>query len=75
MAFTTWTALLLDMQNGLANFAAGAIHIAKYEYNGRRFEYRSAAELLDAIERIKPLADRESGKYIGRTYAKDGGRG
>lgn len=79
--FTSWSALYVSMQNAMAEFVANRMQVAEYDIvtggTTRRFKYRSFKELQDGLAYIKPLADAESVAEapVGRTYAKNGGRG
>jgi ABC-type cobalamin/Fe3+-siderophores transport system ATPase subunit len=72
MAFTTWTALYTAM---LDKMAAGDASVGTVSINGKTITYKSNKDFLEQLAYVKSQADRESGAFVPRTYAKQGGRG
>lgn len=72
MAFTTWTALYTAMLDALA---AGDATIGAVTVNGKTITYKSNKEFLEQLAFVKTQADAETGAFVPRTYAKQGGRG
>lgn len=79
--FTSWAALYISMQDALADFVANRMQVAEYDLvtggSTRRYKYRSFRELQDGLVFVKRMADAENltTAPVGRTYAKNGGRG
>lgn len=46
-----------------------------YETGDTRIEYASIQEFLDGLRYVESRAAVESGAYVARTYARNGGRG
>lgn len=86
-AFTTWHALYLAMLNAAAEFYGGKIQVAEYDINtgsgSRRMKYRTEQEFREGLEYVKRQAQLEASGVsattiaapVGRTYARNGGRG
>jgi hypothetical protein len=72
MAFTTWTALYNAM---LTTMSSGNASIGSVSAGGKTITYKSNKEFLEQLQFVKTMADQESGAYVSRTYAKQGGRG
>jgi len=72
MAFTTWSALYTAM---LDQMAAGNATIGSVSTSGKTITYKSNKEFLEQLAFVKARADAETGAFVPRTYAKDGGRG
>lgn len=72
MAFTTWTALYTEM---LDKMATGDASIGSVSVNGKTISYKSNDEFLKQLQYVKCQADLETGAFVPRTYAKNGGRG
>jgi len=72
MAFTTWTDLYNTM---LSQLAAGNASVGSVSTSGKTITYKSNKEFLEQLAFVKARADAESGAFVPRTYAKDGGRG
>lgn len=78
--FTTWSALYQALLDAYADFVANRIQYVEYQISPasgstRQFKFQDPDKLLKAIQDIRPLADAESGAAVGRTYARNGGRG
>ncbi len=74
--FTTWSALYVSMLDILTDFIiTGKFTVIEYEIKtgptSRHGEYRSFQEVEKALDRVKIMADRESGAAVPRTYAKN----
>jgi chorismate-pyruvate lyase len=72
MAFTTWTALYNAMLDILTS---GDASVGSVTVNGKTITYKSNKEFLDQLEFVKRQSDAESGAFVSRTYARQGGRG
>lgn len=72
MAFTTWTALYTAM---LTTLSSGNASVGSVSAGGKTITYKSNNEFLDQLKFVKTMADQESGAFVRRTYAKQGGRG
>lgn len=72
MAFTTWTALYTAM---LDKLTSGDASVGSVSVSGKTITYKSNKEFLDQLAFVKSQADAESGNFVPRTYAKQGGRG
>ena len=72
MAFTTWTALYTAM---LDKLASGDFNLGSVTANGKTIAYKSHKEFLDLLNFCELKAKAESGDFVPRTYAKQGGRG
>lgn len=72
MTFTTWTALYTAMLNTLSsgNASIGTVSVA-----GKTITYKTNKEFMDQLTFVKMMADQESGAFVSRTFAKQGGRG
>jgi hypothetical protein len=72
MTFTTWTALYTAMLNTLSsgNASIGTVSVA-----GKTITYKTNKEFMDQLTYVKIMADQESGAFVTRTFAKQGGRG
>lgn len=53
--FTTWDAVLEDLQDAIATYAEGAPITKSYTINGKTMVYRSIDEILQAYKMIKEL--------------------
>lgn len=85
--FTTWQALYLAMLDQAAAFYGGKLQVASYDYtNGgstQRMQYRTEKEFRDGLEYVKKQAQLEASGItastvaapVGRTYARNAGRG
>jgi hypothetical protein len=71
-AFTTWTALYTAMCDKLA---AGDASVGSVSAGGKTITYKSNKEFLEMFNFVEAKAKAESGAFVPRTYAKDGGRG
>jgi hypothetical protein len=73
MAFTTWTVLYNAMLDKLAagNATVGSVSTP----NGISITYKSHDEFLKMLNFVEGKAKAESGDFVPRTYAKQGGRG
>jgi hypothetical protein len=72
MTFTTWTALYTAMRETLSS---GNASVGSVSAGGKTITYKSNKEFLDQLAFVKNMADQESGAFVPRTYAKQGGRG
>ena len=72
MAFTTWTALYTAM---LDKLTSGDASVGSVTAGGKTITYKSNKEFLDQLAFVKSQADAETGAFVPRTYAKQGGRG
>lgn len=72
MAFTTWTALYTAM---LDKLTSGDASVGSVSVGGKTIQYKSNKEFMDQLTFVKAQADTESGAFVPRTYAKQGGRG
>lgn len=72
MTFTTWTALYTAMRETLSS---GNASIGSVSAGGKTITYKSNKEFMDQLTFVKGQADLESGAFVSRTYAKQGGRG
>lgn len=72
MTFTTWTALYTAMLDTLSsgNASIGTVSVA-----GKTITYKTNKEFMDQLTFVKMMADQESGAFVSRTFAKQGGRG
>ena len=72
MTFTTWTALYTAMLNTLSsgNASIGTVSVA-----GKTITYKTNKEFMGQLTYVKIMADQESGAFVTRTFAKQGGRG
>lgn len=87
VTFTTWQALYLAMLDQAAAFYGGKLQVASYDYaNGnstQRMQYRTEKEFRDGLEYVKKQAQLEASGItastvsapVGRTYARNAGRG
>ncbi|MGE0919448.1 hypothetical protein [Trichlorobacter lovleyi] len=85
--FTTWQALYLAMLDQAAAFYGGKLQVASYDYtnggNTQRMQYRTEKEFQDGLEYVKKQAQLEASGIsataiapaVGRTYARNAGRG
>ena len=58
MAFTSWSAMISDLKDALADYISGAPMTAEYRIGGRTMVFRSAEEiegLLDLCRRQESL--------------------
>lgn len=72
MTFTTWTALYTAM---LETLASGNASVGTVSAGGKTITYKSNKEFLEQLAFVKSQADLETGAFVPRTYAKQGGRG
>lgn len=73
MAFTTWTVLYNAMLDKLAanDATVGSVSTPA----GTTITYKSHDEFLKMLNFVEAKAKAESGDYVPRTYARQGGRG
>lgn len=67
-----WSELHTKMQ---ADLASGNWRVSSYSVGNDVLSYTSLDEFLSALDRVAAKAATEAGRRIGRTYAKNGGRG
>lgn len=72
MVFTTWSAVYTAMLNKLAS---GDCIVGTVGTGGKLITYKSNTEFLKMLEFVEGKANAESGAFVPRTYAKQGGRG
>lgn len=72
MAFTTWTVLYTAM---LDKLAANETIVGAVTVGDKTITYRTHAEFLKMLDFVEAKAMAESGNFVPRTYAKQGGRG
>ena len=72
MAFTTWSALLTELQDDLAS---GGWKRKEYTVGDRSTTFHSLRELTEFIDYVETKAAAETGSYAGRTSMVNGGRG
>lgn len=70
--FTTWTTLYEAM---LDKLASGEFNIGSVTAGGKTITYKSHKEFLEMLNFTELKAKAESGDFVPRTYAKQGGRG
>jgi len=70
--FTTWTALYEAM---LDKLASGDTSVGSVSANGKTIAYKSNDDFLKMFNFVEAKAKAESGDFVPRTYAKQGGRG
>lgn len=85
--FTTWQALYLAMLDQAAAFYSGKMQVVSYNYNSgnssQQLQYRTEKEFRDGLEFVKKQAQLEAAGVsattftapVGRTFARNGGRG
>ncbi|HBJ74416.1 MAG TPA: hypothetical protein DDY86_02575 [Syntrophaceae bacterium] len=72
MAFTTWTALYNAM---LDKLASGDTTVGSVMAGDKSVTFRTHKEFLIMLDFVESKAKAESGDFVPRTYAKQGGRG
>jgi len=72
MAFTTWANLYQKM---LDDLESGNWRIKSYTIGSRETTYHTFQEFQKGLEYVKAQAAAETGAIVGRTFAKQGGRG
>jgi len=70
--FVSWSDLAAQMRGDLAS---GSWRIASYMIEGQQTTYRTFDEFRRALEYAELRAAQETGAAVGRTYARQGGRG
>lgn len=70
--FTTWTVLYTAM---LDQLASGNINIGTVTRGDKTITYKSNKEFWEMLSQVELKAKAESGSFVPRTYAKQGGRG
>lgn len=71
-AFTTWTALYTAMLDVLAS---GDTTVGSVQVGDKTITYKSNKEFIQWFNFVENKAKHESGDFVPRTYAKQGGRG
>ncbi len=71
MAFISWTLLYTQM---LDKLAAGDTTIGSFTIGDKSFTYRTHDDFLKLFNMVEQRAKAETGNYVPRTYAKQGGR-
>jgi hypothetical protein len=70
--FTTWAAVYTAMLNKLAS---GDTTVGSVGTGTKTITYKSNTEFLAMLEFVEGKANAESGAFVPRTFAKQGGRG
>lgn len=85
--FTTWQALYLAMLDQAAAFYSGKLQVASFSHNignaPQQLQYRTESDFRAGLEYVKQQAQLEAAGVtattfsapVGRTYARNGGRG
>lgn len=70
--FTTWADLYDSL---LDELASGNISVSEVSIGGKTLSYSNKEDLLNLLEYVRRMMDREAGSWSPRVYAKQGGRG
>lgn len=71
MAFTSYAALLVSLQDDLAS---GQWRYVKYDSGGKEVQYASIDAFLKFFRYVEGRANVETGAAVGRTFARHNGR-